>query len=138
VELRALIGDPQSFRGFLGQIPSAPAELHPYRVAVSVVEANGGNVVLRRIAFQADQLPTTPYLLHFAPGSRQNASMAECLGPPRSHDCDGRYWFRPFAGFTPRYWDTRLGRNGWYRVTVRAWDIAGNVGSRSVRVRVAN
>jgi poly(3-hydroxybutyrate) depolymerase len=138
VELRALIDDPQSYRGFLGQIPSAPAELHPYRVAVSVVDANSGSTVLHRVAFQADQLPTTPYLLHFAPGSRQNASMGECLGPPRSHDCDGRYWFRPFSGFTPRYWDTRQGRNGSYRVTVRAWDIAGNVGSRTVRVRVVN
>jgi poly(3-hydroxybutyrate) depolymerase len=138
VEVRALIGDPQSFRGFLRRIPSAPAEFHPYRVAVSVVEATSGSVVLRNVAFQADQLPTTPYLVHFAPGSRQNASMAECLGPPRSHDCDGRYWFRPFSSFGSRYWDTRLGQNGWYRVTVRAWDISGNVGSRTVPVRVAN
>ncbi|MDX6599913.1 MAG: hypothetical protein QOE87_3800, partial [Gaiellales bacterium] len=44
----------------------------------------------------------------------------------------------PFSSFGPRYWDTRLGQNGRYRVTVRAWDISGNVGSRTVSVRVAN
>jgi hypothetical protein len=49
--------------------------------------------------------------------------------------CDGVYWFRLFP---LRYWDTTRLPDGRYRLEVRAWDVAGNVGEAEALVRIAN
>ena len=138
VELRALVEGRQSFWGFIASHPAWQTPEHPYRVAVEIRSVQTGALVLGRISFQSDRLPQTPYLVHYAPGTVQNGSMAECLSLPPGSRCGGAYWFRPFSRFTHEYWNTRRVRDGAYRVTVYAWDIAGNMTSRTVRVAVAN
>ncbi|RDI76205.1 hypothetical protein Gocc_0624 [Gaiella occulta] len=138
IEVRARIGDPQSFLGFLAANPSWAALHHPYRVSIEIRNAASGRVVVRRTSFQSDQLPQAPYLVHYAPGTREYSSVSECVGPPPAPDCSGRYWFRPLSRFRQEFWDTRRGPNGAYVVVVRASDLAGNVGERRQRVVVAN
>jgi hypothetical protein len=137
VELRAQIEDGQSFWGFLGHNPGLETPHHPYRVAVEI-RARSGRVVLQRISFQSDQLPVTPYLVHYAPGSVQNGSMDECINAPQGGSCPGTYWFRPFSRERLEYWNTHTVPNGSYDVTVVAWDLKGNVGTLSVPVVVAH
>ena len=138
VELRARVADRSSFGGFLTRDPRWPTELHPTSLAVAITSEASGQIVLHRVAFLADQLPTTPYLVHYAPGSTQNASMSECLGPPSLADCDGIFWLRPFSLFRQEYWDTRASPNGAYRVIVRVTDAIGNRAYGSATVKVAN
>jgi hypothetical protein len=92
--------------------------------------------VLRRIAFQSDQLPQTPYLVHYAPGTVEDGSFRDCRRSRRH--CSGTYWFRPFSRFRQEFWDTTTVANGAYVVTVSAWDMRGNKGSSSVLVGVEN
>lgn len=138
VELRARVSVPQSFVGFLAQNARWPTDHHPYRLAVEIRSVSSGAVVLRRTTFQSDQLPLTPFLVHFAPGSAQNDSMGECLGAPASQSCRGEYWFRPLSRYRQEFWNTRGVQNGLYRVTVTAWSFTGNAGRGSVDVTVAN
>ena len=138
VELRARIGDPQSYLGFLARNPAWPTQFHPYRLSVEIRDARTGAIVLRRVSFQSDQLPQTPYLVHYAPGTVEDDNMLECVGPPQLARCAGVYWFRPFSRFHQEFWDTRRVANGRYRVAVFAFDLAGNVGSRSITVSVVN
>lgn len=137
VDLRAQIEDAQSFWGFLARNPGYETPHHPYRIGVQI-SARSGKVVLQRISFQSDQLPTTPYLVHYAPGSVQNGSMDECVRAPQGGSCPGTYWFRPFSRTRLEFWNTRAVKNGTYDVSVVAWDIKGNVGSLSIPVVVAN
>ncbi len=137
VEVRAQIGDPQSFLGWLARNPAWPTEFTPYRVRVTIVSASG-KLVLSRTSFQADQLPQTPYLVHYAPGTIEPDNMAECVGPPALKRCAGTYWFRPLSRFGEEYWNTHAVPNGSYRVTVYAYDLHGNVGTGSADVVVRN
>jgi hypothetical protein len=137
VELRAEIGDPQSHWGFIARHPRWKTLAHPYRVSVTIRSRRTRRVVLGRLSFESDQLPRTPYLVHYAPGTVENEPIAQCAAE-RSASCAGSYWFRPFSRFQRELWDTRSVRNGAYVVTVNAWDIEGNEGSSSVRVVVAN
>jgi hypothetical protein len=137
VELRAQIEDAQSFWGFLARNPGYETPHHPYRVGVEI-RARSGKVVLQRISFQSDQLPVTPYLVHYAPGTVQNGSMDECLHAPRGGSCPGTDWFRPFSRYRQEFWNTRAVPNGRYGVTVVAWDLKGRAGSLTVPVVVAN
>jgi hypothetical protein len=138
VELRAQIADAQSFSGFLAQNPAWPTVWTPYRVAVEIRAVRTGKVVLSRVSFQADQMPQTPYLVHYAPGTVEDDNMQECVGPPRLPKCDGVTWLRPFSRFHEEYWNTRRVANGSYAITVRASDIAGNTGSKTLTVTVKN
>jgi hypothetical protein len=138
VELRAEIGDGQSFWGFLERHPTWKTMHHPYRVAVRITALDTSAIVLERVSFQADQLPDTPYLVHYAPGTVQNGSVDECIQSPDNGTCAGVSWFRPFSRHRQELWNTRTVPNGTYLVTVTAWDIRGNRGSRSARVTVAN
>lgn len=138
VELRAEIEDGQSFLGFLAGHPAWEAPHHPYRVAVEIRSRRSGAVVMRRVSFQSDQLPQTPYLVHFAPGTVQNGSMQECVTSPPGQVCSGTYWLRPFSRLRQELWNTRAVANGPYEVTVVAWDVRGNVGSLTVPVVVGN
>lgn len=138
VELRARIGDGQSYWGFIEREPSWKTMHHPYRVAVRVTDARTGAVVLHRVSFQADRLPDTPYLVHYAPGTIQNGSVDECIHTAVDASCAGVDWFRPFSRSSEELWNTRSVPNGRYRVTVTAWDIRLNRAGLSVVVTVAN
>jgi len=138
VELRAMIGDPQSFWGFIRRHPRWMTLVHPDRVAVVIRTEETHTTVLRRVSFQSDQLPSTPYLVHYAPGTVETKPIPECLASPPRTRCAGRYWFRPFSRFQQEFWDTRNVADGTYDVTVRAWDLKGNEGSATTRVVVAN
>ena len=138
VDLRAEIEDGQSFWGFMAHHPDWETPHHPYRVAVEIRAHGTGAVVLQRIAFQSDEYPSTPYLVHYAPGTVQNGSMDECIHNPRGQLCGGTYWFRPFSRWRLEFWDTRKVPNGSYDVTVVAWDLKGNTGTLTVPVVVGN
>jgi hypothetical protein len=138
VELRAQIGDPQSYWGFIARHPRWRTLFHPYRVAVSIRSQRTDQVVLSRVSFESDQLPRTPYLVHYAAGTVESLAIPQCRAAPPSTSCAGSYWFRPFSRFRRELWDTRTLPNGAYAVTVTAWDVAGNMGSSSARVVVGN
>jgi hypothetical protein len=138
VELRANIDDPQSFLSFLARDPAWPTAFTPYRVTVTIRNLHTGALIMRRTSFQADQLPQTPYIVHYAPGTIEDDNMQECVGPPALTKCNGTYWFRPFSRFKQEYWNTRAVRNGPYLITVRAYDLAGNSGSKTVTVTLKN
>ena len=137
VELRVNVGDPQSFLGFLRDDPAWPSEWSPYWISVSI-RSSAGRLVLSRTSFRADQMPQTPYLVHYAPGTVEDDNMQECVGPPQLRVCDGTYWYRPLSRFHEEYWNTRAVPNGTYDVLVRAGDYAGNVGTGRLIVTVRN
>ncbi|HEY5386582.1 MAG TPA: hypothetical protein VIL79_01635 [Thermoleophilia bacterium] len=138
VELRADVADPQSFQGFLSRNPAWPTVWTPYKLSVEIRDRRTGRRVMSRTSFEADQMPQTPYLVHYAPGTVEDDNMAECVGPPQLPKCDGITRLRPFSRFREEFWNTRAVANGTYEVTVRAYDIAGNTGSRSITVTVKN
>ena len=138
VELRARVDDPQSFLGFLAHNPTWPTLWSPYALRVVIRDMRTGRIVMQRTTFRVDQLPQTPYLVHYAPGTVEDNNMNECVGPPPLKDCDGITWLRPFSRFHLEDWDTRRVVNGTYRVTVDGFDIAGNVGSKTIVVGVRN
>ena len=43
-----------------------------------------------------------------------------------------------FSRFREEYWNPRSVSNGQYTVTVRGYDLAGNVGSQSANVTIKN
>ena len=138
VELRTEIGDPQSYWGFVARHARWKTLLHPYRVAVSIRSQRTQEVVLSRVSLRSDQLPRTPYLVHYAPGTVENLTIPQCRRTPPSTSCAGSYWFRPFSRFRRELWDTRARPNGVYIVRVTAWDVDGNRGSANARVVVRN
>jgi hypothetical protein len=138
VELRAEVEDGQSFWGFLASTPGWEVPHHPYRVGVEIRAHRTRAVVMQRISFQSDMLPSTPYLVHYAPGTVQDASMAKCILNPPGRPCAGAFWFRPFSRVRHEFWDTRKVRNGTYDVSVVAWDLKGHTASLTVPVVVAN
>ena len=151
VDVRAEIDDPQSFRGwFTGSRGRLYAPHHPYRVRVELRRAGVGRVALaQRDVFRGDRIlgkgeevaviePSIAFAGHFAPGTRQNLGAKRCVEQAPA-SCAGRTVLRLFAGPRGRrFWNTRLVRNGPYRLTVTAWDRRGNRVSRSVGIVVTN
>ena len=135
VDVRVRVSDPQSFIGWFRDLPHLAAPHHPFRVAVTIVSVATGRVVRRREVFRAERLLGLPAGRHFAPGTEQNLPARGCMNPRRTLSCDGVYWFRLFP---LRYWDTTRLPDGRYRLRVRVWDVAGNLASAEVVVRIAN
>jgi hypothetical protein len=137
VELRVPVFDQQSTLGFLTEQPASTASFFtPYRVAVSV-RSFDRDIVFAVDSFSSDYFIERDYLLHYAPGSRKPLSMARCVKGGVA-TCGGRFIYRPFSQTARRFWDTRQVENGKYIVSVYAWDIKGNLGSRSEVVVVEN
>ena len=134
VDVRVRVNDPQSFIGWFREFPWLAAPHHPFRLAVAIVDLATGRIVRRREAFRAEQVPDQRVDEHFAPGTEQNLPANGCMARHATLRCDGIYWFRLF----PRYWDTTRLPDGRYDVRVRSWDVAGNLGSASVAVKIAN
>lgn len=144
VDVRAMIGDPQSFHGAYSALPRLQAELHPYRVAFELLR--DGRRVMAREVFRADvyfaaRVPQLglPILFdfHFAPGTVQTLPAAECLAR-RSGSCRARLWFRLFGSSTSAFWDTTSLQDGAYTLRVHASDAAGNSSQRRVDIVIAN
>ena len=138
VEVRARVADPQSLLGFLSRNPAWPTVWTPHKMSLEIRDPRNHRLVLRRTSFEADQLPQTPYLVHYAPGTIEDDNMQECVGPPQLPKCDGTTWLRPLSRFHQEFWNTHAVPNGSYTLTVRASDIAGNIGSKTTTVTVKN
>jgi hypothetical protein len=151
VDVRAAIADVQSFRGWYTEAhPYLYADLHPYRVRVTVRRHGGaGRVVLRREVFRADRIlgegeevmvvePSVRLAEHYAPETRQNLGAGRCVETAPA-SCAGRYVLRLFARRGGRrFWNTRSLRNGRYRLSVTAWDQTGNRSTSAVRIQIRN
>jgi hypothetical protein len=81
VELRANVNDPELFVGFLADNPAWPTAFTP-TTSPPIRDARTGTLIMNRISFQADQLPRTRYIVHYAPGTIEDDNVAECVGPP--------------------------------------------------------
>jgi hypothetical protein len=146
VDVRALIGDPQSFVGWFAELPALYADHHPQRVRFEIERAADGAIVLAGDTFDAEvylgaALPTlglpVPFDYHYAPGTRQNLGAKPCLDlQPRV--CAGEYWLRLFAGPADAYWDTTRYPNGRYRLRVIAWDVSGNQSAATAAIAIDN
>ena len=146
VDVRARIEDPQSFQGWLDDVAFLKTAHHPARVHLRLVRLDSGRVVVDRDVFRSDVTladdatrlgrPIIPASHHFAPGTKQNlrANGALTLQRPGA----GELWFRLFARPDGSYWDTREVRNGVFRLTVTAQDLAGNSAVDSIDVAVRN
>ena len=135
VDVRVRSRDPQSFLGWFEELPWLAAPHHPFRLAVSITHVASGRLVRRREVFRAETLLGVPAGRHFAPGTEQNLPAKGCMRLHATTRCDGVYWFRLFP---LRYWDTTRLPDGRYRLRVRAWDVARNMASAEVDVRLAN
>ena len=134
VDIRVRLSDPQSFIGWVSELPRLAAPHHPYRLGLLLVERGSGRVVLRRTVFLSMTEPPFPASQHYAPGTDQNLSAKACLAGNIAR-CDGVYWFRLFQR---PYWNTSRLRNGRYILVVRAWDTAGNRARKDVEIRIDN
>ena len=137
VEVRARVDDDVTFLGFLHFDRKLAAPDPPYRLGIEIRNA-AGRVVLRRISFQADYLPPVPWYVHFAPPTKPDLSVEECLLVPVTGPCAPPHWYRPLSRSRVEYWDTRRVPNGRYVVVVVAWDNRDDVGVRRTPVVVAN
>jgi hypothetical protein len=153
VDVRARVGDPQSFAGWMtGELAPLLGEHHPYELRVRLRRV-GTNRVWRWTVFRADvwlgsqnaaARTPVPFRHHFAPGSFQNVKIPHCLNrleraaDKSKVDCKGTTRFRLFARSTTPYWDTRTLPNGRYRIEVRARDVSGNEGSGVTFATVSN
>ncbi len=136
VDLLVRADDPQSFLGWLGSNPNLVLPGSPYRLGVTIRDRRG-HLLLHRIAFQADQLPPTPFTLHYGPGTSQSLLIGECL-ETACRKSERASFVRPLSRYHRELWDTTRVSDGRYTVTVSAWDIRGNVSSSRLRVIVTN
>ncbi len=135
VDVRARVRDPQSFIGWFSELPWLAAPHHPFRLRITVTQVTTGRVVHDRDVFRAEQMLQLPAGQHFAPGTEQNLPANGCMSRHRTLRCDGIYWFRLF----PRpYWDTTRLPDGRYRLSVHAWDTAGNPTREATEVTIRN
>jgi murein DD-endopeptidase MepM/ murein hydrolase activator NlpD len=110
-------------------LPVTPAKL-TFRIAT--VPA-GDVVVPESVAMDVSRaLPTTSDMWHtYARGTHMNMVQ---MGVHR-------YWYNPgvyLFKLTPTLWDSRQVKDGVYRLTVTAWDTAGNHSSAAVTFQVHN
>ena len=149
VDVRAAIADPQSEPGWFGELPALDAPHHPYRVRLEITRLADGRRVLARDVVRAEALSLdgkalppfarpTRFTTHYAPGTRQNLAALHCLRGVAGRPCAGSYSLRLFARPGGTYWNTRLARNGRYRLVVHAWDTRGNRATRAVTIAIRN
>ena len=150
VDVRALVSDPQSFLGWFADAhPTLAADHRPQRVRIELTRLADGRRVVARDVFRADALDEpgrllppfdapVPFRVHYAPGTLQNLGAHPCVLGLQPRSCQGRYWLRLFARSGGAYWNTRLARDGRYRLVVRAWDAAGNAASTAVTIGLRN
>jgi hypothetical protein len=137
VDLRAWIDDAQGDVGLYRDHPELEADISPYRLWVQIRRVSDGAVVWQRDTWQSDVLLTgrQRFYAHFAARSRPPLPNGVCAIPD---GCDGRFFYHLLVADDRYLWDTRLIRDGDYVLTVKAFDISGNAGERSVPITVRN
>ena len=135
VDVRVRASDPQSFVGWFADLPWLAAPHHPFRISLTVVHLDSGEIVERRDVFRSAQYLTMPAGQHYAPGTEQNLPANGCLRHHATDSCAGVYWFRLYRD---PYWNTRQLANGRFRLRVRAWDAKGNTSKRDSDVTIVN
>ena len=153
VDVRAWIGDPQSFRGWMtGALAPLATEHHPYEVSVRLVGGEPARssrwTVFRSDVWFGAASPAAgtpiPFHRHFAPATTMNLKIPPCLRRIENAvdaskvDCKGRQRFRLFQGSAAPYWDTRTVPNGSYRIEVTARDVSGNAANAVASATVQN
>ena len=129
VELRANIDDPQSFLGFLTHNPAWPTDFAPYRVTVQIRNPTGRTMMNRTASRPTNSRrhpssSTTPR----NDRGRQHAGMRRPARPAQMHR---HLLVQALLALPQEYWNTRTVPNGRYTVTVRAYDLAGNIGTQT-------
>jgi murein DD-endopeptidase MepM/ murein hydrolase activator NlpD len=139
VEIRASIGDRESFEGWFAELPYLRAELAPYEVHVTL-RRPGGTLVWNHVSFRNDVLRTrgAPLAPRYAPGTRQNLPAQTCAWLRSATACEGENWFSLGGPDGARAWDTRTAPNGRYELCVTALDAVVNTGGRCAAIRIAN
>jgi hypothetical protein len=138
VDLRAWIDDGQGFLGVFRKQATLASTTAPYRIWVQIRQASSNAVVWQRATFQNDLLMSgvLPFYAVYASGSRSSLSDYDCLHSRIA--CDGRLFYH-LLNVGGRYlWDTRSVANGDYTLTIKAYDIVGNVTTRVASLRVRN
>jgi hypothetical protein len=111
VDLRAWIDDSQGGVGLYRADHQLAADLSPYRIWVRIRRVADGTIVWQR----------TVYLCVHAIGG-----------------CVGRLFYHLVVSDDRYLWDTRSVRDGAYELTVRAYDISGNMDERRMPLTVRN
>jgi hypothetical protein len=138
VDLRAWIDDSQGAVGVYRDNPRLSADLSPYRIWVRIQRVADQAIVWQRNVYQSDQLLAGREFLyaHFAARSRPSPPGFLCAQIAGA--CDGRLFYHLIESDNRYLWDTRSVRNGRYMLTIRAFDISGNMDERSVPLTVRN
>ena len=138
VDLRAWINDAQGFLGVFENQPDLAATTAPYRVWVQIRQDATHVVVWQRTVFQNDLLLSgvLPIFALYGAGSHPSLSDYDCLHS--RIPCDGRLFYHLIVVGGRDLWDTRSVANGAYTLTIKAYDIAGNVSQRVAGLRVRN
>ncbi|MDP9255052.1 MAG: hypothetical protein M3Q31_00610, partial [Actinomycetota bacterium] len=125
--------------GHDGESRRLAADLSPYRIWVQIRRPSDGAIVWQRTAWQSDLLLTGRQRLyaHFAAHSRPPLPDYLCTDAVRGI-CSGRLFYHLLVSDDRYLWDTRSVRDGDYVLTVRAYDITGNVGERILPLTVRN
>jgi hypothetical protein len=138
VDLRAWINDAQGFLGVFENQPDLAATTAPYRVWVQIRQSSTHAIVWQRTVFQNDLLLSgvLPIFALYGAGSHPSLSDYDCLHS--RIPCDGRLFYHLIVVGGRDLWDTRSVADGSYTLTIRAFDIAGNVAQRVASLRVRN
>lgn len=137
VDVRALIGDRQSFEGWMtGRLSLLRTAVSPYEVRV-ILRRHLGKTISTRLVFRATQLPTDPFNERYAAGTMQNLPVYECR-TEQPIRCTGQYWYHVSPSSSAEAWDTTVMADGSYDLCVTALDIAENSARRCAMVTVAN
>jgi hypothetical protein len=138
VDLRAWINDAQGFLGVFQKQSNLAATTAPYRVWVQIRQQSTHAIVWQRTVFQNDLLLSgvLPIFALYASGSHPSLSDYDCLHS--RIPCDGRFFYHLIVVGGRDLWDTGSVANGAYTLTIKAYDIAGNVVTRVASLRVRN
>ena len=138
VDLRAWIDDSQGGTGRDGASPPLAADISPYRIWVQIRRPADGAIVWQRTSWQSDMLLTGRQRLYAHFAARSRPPLSDYLCAETAGACSGRLFYHLVVSDDRYLWDTRSVRDGTYTLTVRASDIGGNVGTRSVTLTVRN
>ena len=138
VDLRAWINDAQGFLGVFAKQPDLAATTAPYKVWVQIRQSATHAIVWQRTVFQNDLLLSgvLPIFALYASGSHPSLSDYDCLHS--RIPCDGRLFYHLTVVGGRDLWDTRSVANGDYTLTIRAYDVTGNMSQRVAALRVRN
>jgi hypothetical protein len=138
VDLRAWINDAQGFLGVFEQQPDLAATTAPYKLWVQIRQNTTKAIVWQRTVFQNDLLLSgvLPIFALYGAGSHPSLSDYDCLHS--RIPCDGRLFYHLTVVGSRDLWDTRSVANGDYTLTIKAYDITGNVAERVTALRVRN